>query len=137
VVPKSVRFWTFFLAFFGLTGVLLDGLGIVDSGFLTAVFALGMGSIAGTGATWLIRFLSVDQTGAAPESQDYIGKSVRVIVPVSSVGTGRVRLQLKGSTVDVLATTDEEPFGSNDEAIIIEMDGTKARIARVDKSPRR
>jgi hypothetical protein len=134
---RSVRFWTFFLAFFGLTGVILDGLGVVASRFVSLVLALGVGLLAGGGATALIRVLSVDQTGAAPESQDYVGKSVRVVVPVSREGTGQVRLQLKGNTVDVLATTDEESFGANDEAIIIEMEGTKARIARVEKTPRR
>jgi membrane protein implicated in regulation of membrane protease activity len=133
---RSVRFWTFFLAFFGLTGVVLDGAGIVESRFVALVCALGMGALSGFGAASLIRFLSTDESGQAPESSDYVGKTVRVVVPVSRKNTGKVRLQLKGNTVDVLAVTDEEEFRANDEAIIIEMEGTQARIARVDKAER-
>ncbi len=131
---KSIRFWTFFLAFFGLTGVLLEGLGLVPSAFLTLAAALGMGGLAGFGATEAIRRLSADTSGLAADSDDYVGKSVRVIVPVKEGGTGKVRLQLKGSTVDVLAEGVEGDFAAQEEAIIVEMSGTKARIARLDGS---
>jgi membrane protein implicated in regulation of membrane protease activity len=130
---KSVRFWTFFLAFFGLTGLALDGLGLVSSWPIALGLAIAMGALSGLGATAAIRMLASDESGAVASSSDYVGKTVRVIVPVEKDGTGKVRLQLKGNTVDVLATTDEaESFASRDEAMIIEMDGTKARIARVN-----
>ncbi len=133
---RSLRFWTFFLAFFGLSGTLLEGLGLVESPLFTLAAALGMGGLAGFGSTEVVRRLSADTSGAAPESQDYVGKSARVVVPVKPGGVGKVRIQLKGTTVDVLAETLEGEFAAREEALIVEMDGTKARIARVD-APRR
>lgn len=133
---RSVRFWTFFLAFFGLTGLVLDGLGLAGRLFALAA-AVAMGLATGLGAAWLIRLLAHDETATAPTSADYIGRTVRVVVPVAPSGVGKVRLDLKGTTVDVLAVTDEgDAFAAEDEAMIIEMDGTRARIARVNGGDR-
>ncbi len=128
---RTMRFWTFFLAFFGLTGVTLDGLGLVEQGWLTLSLAIAMGAVSGFTAARVIRFLSRDETAAAADSRDYIGKTVRVVVPIELRGTGKVRLQLKGQTVDVLAKADET-LGAHEEAMIIEMEGTTARVARVN-----
>lgn len=129
---RSIRFWTFFLAFFGVTGLILRGLELVDSDWVGLGLALGMGAASGLGAAGAIRWLSQDESGAAASSRDYIGKSARVLVPVKKSGLGKVRVRIKGHTVDVLAVTDDESIGKGEEALIIEMDGEKARIARVD-----
>lgn len=132
---RSMRFWTFFSAFFGLTGLVLQGLGLVGSVWLAFGLAVGVGALTGLGAAATIRWLSKDESGSAAGANDYLGKNVRVMLPVEKGKTGRVRLQLKGSTVDVPAVTDEEqPFDRREEAMIIEMEGHTARIARVDAS---
>lgn len=131
---RSLRFWTFFLAFFGLTGLVLDGLGLVDSALVSALVALGMGAGTGFVAAGLLRWLGRDESGAIASSGDYVGKTARVLVPVRKGGVGKVRLELRGSSVDVLATTDEEPgFAAQERALIIEMDGSRARLARLDQ----
>lgn len=129
---RSLRFWTFFAAFFGLSGTVLDGFGLVGSKLVTLGIALGTGAFAGFGATEVMRRLAADTSGKVATSLDYIGKSARVVVPVKSGGVGKVRIQLKGTTVDVLAEAIEGDFDARDEALIVEMDGAKARIARVD-----
>lgn len=130
---RSIRFWTFFLAFFGLTGLVLTWLGLVDSPWLALGLSLGMGGVIGFGAAAAIRALGTDETGSVASSSDYIGKTARVVLPVRKGSVGKVRIQLRGTTVDVLAFTDEEEFGSRDEAMIIEMDESgRARIARVE-----
>lgn len=130
---RSIRFWTFFLAFFGLTGIALTWLGLVDSPLVGLGLALGTGALTGFTAAAALRRLGTDESGAVASSNDYIGKTAKVVVPVTRGGVGKVRLQLRGTTVDVLATTDEDDaFGSREEAMIIEMEGTRARIARVD-----
>lgn len=130
---RSIRFWTFFLAFFGLTGLALTWLGLVESQWLGLALAVGMGGLTGLGAAAVLRALGTDQSATVASSADYVGKTARVVVPVRKGGVGKVRIQLRGTTVDVLATTDEEEFSSRDEALIIEMDETgRARIARVD-----
>jgi len=128
---RSLRFYIFFLAFFGLTGLTLDGLGLVESEMLTLGLSLGMGLLTGVGAAATIRSLMNDELGSVATGDDYIGKSARILVPVKPGGVGKVRVRVGGTNVDVLAITDED-FGPEDEAIIIEMEGTRARIARVD-----
>lgn len=130
---RSIRFWTFFLAFFGLTGIALTWLGLVESALVGLALSVGMGLGTGFAAAAILRRLAADASGAVATSSDYVGKTARVVVPVRKGGVGKVRIQLRGTTVDVLATTDEEEdFGLRDEAMIIEMDGTRARIARVE-----
>lgn len=128
---KSVRFWTFFVTFFGLTGLALDGLDLAASPIALAL-AIGMGFIAGTGASAVIRLLSSNERGFTADADDYIGKTARVLIPIKPGAVGKVRLELRGSTVDVLAKSDDGPFSVNEEAMVIAMDGTTARIARVD-----
>jgi membrane protein implicated in regulation of membrane protease activity len=131
---RSIRFWTFFLAFFGMTGLVLDGLGLVGSSIVAAILATGMGAASGFVAAGLMRWLGRDESGHIASSSDYVGKTVRVLLPVGRDQVGKVRLELRGASVDVLATTDEEgPITSEEEAIIIEMDGPRARIARLER----
>ncbi len=134
---RSTRFWTFFLAFLGLTGVAFRGLGLVSNEYIGLGIALVIGLLTGGVANSVFRKLSKTEASSHASSSDYVGKSARVLVRVDpwaeqSGSVGKVRVRLKGSTVDLLAVTDEaQPFEPKDEAIIVEMDGTRARIARV------
>lgn len=127
---SSIRFWTFFTTFFGLTGVVLEGLALLGS-LPTLLAALGMGSASGAAAALIIRNLAEHPTGVAASSRDYVGQTGRVLVAIRRGGLGKVRLQLKGTTVDMLATTDEEGVIEIGElALIIEMRDTTAVIVR-------
>lgn len=127
----SVRFWTFFLAFFGLTGLVFDGFSLVPHEAITAMLAVSMGSAAGFGISYAMRVLGADQSGRVAEAEDYVGKSARVLVAPTPGGVGKVRIDIGGNLVDVLATTDEDNVGNQDQVMIIEMDGTTARVAKV------
>lgn len=129
---RSIRFWTFFTAFFGMTGVAFSSLGLAGP-IVTLVLALTVGVLSGGVASAVIRRFSNDDTGRAPQSSDYIGKMARVVVPVKREGVGKVRVRVGGQLVDLLAVTDEERLTSEDEVIVIEMDGTRARVARLEK----
>lgn len=126
----SLRFWSFFLAFFGLTGLVLDGFGLLPS-VITLVIALGAGLIAGLGVSWSVRALASTSSNSAVSVADYVGKSAKVLVPVSKASAGKIRLQLKGNTVDLLAFTDEEALSTGEEVLVVEVDGTRARVARL------
>lgn len=127
----SLRFWMFFLAFFGLTGLVLDGLDLVDSPAVALVAAIGMGLVTGQVTVAVFRRLAHSETSTAASAADYVGRTGRVLVAFGSGGLGKVRLVLKGTTVDVLATTeDERPFALDDEALVIAMNDTTAVVAR-------
>jgi membrane protein implicated in regulation of membrane protease activity len=135
----SMRFWTFFLAFFGLTGVVLDGLGLVSSSIIAGILSFAMGGGAGYTAVWALKRLRSDEANSAAGAKDYVGKSGRVLVAFGPGETGKVRLEVRGSTVDLLAVTeDDTSFTSKDEVIVVEMDGTRAKVAKLtaDRLPR-
>ena len=54
---KSIRFWTFFVAFFGMTGLVLDGLDIMTP-TVALLVAIGTGVIVGAGANAAVRIFS-------------------------------------------------------------------------------
>ena len=127
---SSLRFWTFFTTFFGLTGAVLEGLGLVAA-VPALLLALAMGSLSGTTATLVLRRLAADSTGVAASSRDYVGLSGRVLVPIRKGSLGKIRLQLKGTTVDMLATSDDdEALDPGEFALIIEMRETTAVVVR-------
>ncbi len=127
----SFRFWTFFLAFFGITGVILDGFGVVPSRLVAGALAVGMGLFAGLFANWLVRVMTVESTNSAASAADYVGKTGRLIVGISPGASGKVRLEVKGSTIDLLCiAVDEEKYEPREEVIVVEMEGTQARVAR-------
>ena len=132
VMFLSLRFWTFFAAFFGLTGLVLDGLDLLAPP-LALVAALGMGFLSASGAASALRLLSGPSLDSTGQHGDYIGKPARVLVPLSADTTGKVRLELRGSTVDILAVTDEsEPLRAGETVLVIDLEGHKARVSRVD-----
>jgi membrane protein implicated in regulation of membrane protease activity len=128
----SLRFWTFFLAFFGLTGIVLDGLSLAHP-MVALACALLMGGGTGFTAVRVLRSLTRDSTTSSARSADYVGKTARVVIPVGEGRTGKVRVQIKGSTVALLAQgVDDELLGGEAEVLIVEMDGPRARVARLD-----
>lgn len=129
----SLRFWVFFLAFFGLTGLVLELLDLVGHEWATLAIALSMGLGVGVAARLVMRKLGGDTRGNVVESAHYVGKMARVMVPFEGQGVGRVRVEVKGTTVDLLASgLEDEAFTSRDEVLIVEMDGSRARVARVN-----
>lgn len=131
----SLRFWTFFLAFAGLTGLVLQGLGLVGP-ILGLVLALGMGALTGYGAAAALRVLSKTEANSAVSSSDYVGKSARVLVPFGKGTTGKVRVRVRGEAIDMVATAvDDSEFSKREEVLVVEVDGTVARVARAQALP--
>ncbi|MBK8171442.1 MAG: DUF1449 family protein [Sandaracinaceae bacterium] len=126
---RSLRFWTFFLAFFGLTGMTLGGLGLVDSKTLVALLSLVMGLGCGFAAAKIIQRLSVADTDSAISTKDYIGKSARVLVAMNAKQTGKIRVQVRGTTIDLLASgINGGSYAIGDQVFIVQMDDTNARV---------
>lgn len=129
----SVRYWTFFCAFFGLTGVVLDGLGLVSHWAIAALLSTAMGAAAGFGSTWLLRALSSDSSNSAASSSEMIGKTGRVLVPIGPELVGKVRIALRGTSVDMLALSiDGKTHPTRAEVLIVELDGTRVKVASLD-----
>ena len=131
----SMRFWTFFLAFFGLTGLTLGGLGLVESKAIVGILALAMGFVCGFGAARIIHQLTVSDTANAVNASEYIGKTARVLVAMNAAQTGKIRVEAKGTTIDLLAKGQlGATFNVNDHVVVVEIHGTTAYVARELKS---
>lgn len=133
-VLGSMRFWTFFMAFFGLTGLVLDGLSLADT-IAALILAIAVGFVTGWAAVTLIRHLAANDTGVAAGVDDYVGKTGEMLLSAAPGRLGKVRIELKGTTVDVLATCEDAQLARGEQALIIEMRGTTAVVHKLDDSP--
>lgn len=124
----SLRFWTFFGTFFGLTGVALQGLGLLPSPIVLLV-ALVVGAVCGFAAALAFRLLSRDEVGTVASSREYVGQTGRMLLAAGPTTTGKIRLTLRGTTVDVLASTrGGESLAPGETALVVEMRGATALV---------
>jgi hypothetical protein len=132
-VLASMRFWTFFAAFFGLTGVVLDGFNLAEE-LVALGLSIGVGFVTGFVAVTVIRRLAATDTGVAAGVGDYIGKTGELLIGVGPQRIGKIRIELKGTTVDVLVLTDDDAIAKGEQALILEMRGDKAVVVRLDSA---
>lgn len=127
----SLRFWTFALTFFGLTGVVLTGLALASSG-AAAGLAIAMGIGTGQGAVAAFRALGNTKESEAATTRDYVGLTGRVLLGFGPGQKGKIRVVVKNTTVDLLATSDEKvPFETGDQALVVQLEGHTAIVAHV------
>lgn len=125
----SLRFWTFAFLAFGMVGTLLHFLNLA-SVFVTPFIALAMGLASGLLASITFRVLMRQEHNSGATSRDAVGQVGKVLLPVTKGRHGKVRIELKGQTLDLLATTEEEELMSGDLVIIEDVDSGKARVCR-------
>ncbi len=134
-VLGSMRFWTFFATFFGLTGLVLEGLELTANPWLARGLAIAVGYLTGWGTVRLIGHLAASESGVAAGVGDYVGRSGEVLIRLVPGSLGKLRIELKGTTVDVLAICDEDVFEAGAHALIVEMRGDKALVSKLDGKP--
>ena len=131
-VLGSTRFWMFFSAFFGLTGIIFDVFELAKP-MVSLGLAIGVGFVTGWTAVTLIRRLSANDTGVAAGVDDYVGKSGEMLLAAGPGRIGKLRIELKGTTVDVLAES-EEPIAKGEQALIVAMHDHKASVVKLDSA---
>lgn len=128
----SLRFWTFGLSFFGLTGTILGGLSLLNPLFVPWV-AGGVGLGCGLVAARLLRRLTHESVGAL--QSDHTGREGRLLLPVSPGQPGKLRVQIGGVDTDLVASRaggpDAEPIPAGRRVLIVEMRGTTAVVEPV------
>ncbi len=141
VALASRTFWSSALAAFGLSGLGLQalaaqGLALSACSCGVPLYAIAIAVVVGLLAVVLLGRAATDETNIAADERDYVGKVGKVLVEVSSERAGKVRVNLRSGSVDVLARTDEaEPFAVGDEALIIHMSDTTAVVIRPANDP--
>ncbi len=132
---KEVRFWTFFAAFFGLSGVLFQLFGTFALVPLEVVTAVLLGSGSGLMASYVMYAMSRRETNSMASLTDYNGATGKVLLPLGAGERGKVRLSVRGQIIDLPAIAGEGEELKKGEEILVTNYDTKAKMARVTKLP--
>lgn len=126
----SVRFWVFASLGFGLSGTLLTfltGVGAIP----TAVTAISLGLFSGLAAALTFRFL---RRTASATTEDHriaaIGRVGRVLLPVQEGSRGKVRIEIGGRNVDLIAKTNGLRIERGDTVIVEDVEDDTALVVR-------
>jgi membrane protein implicated in regulation of membrane protease activity len=126
----SMRFWTFGLASFGLSGTLLTLLSI--NAIISAAFAVMMGVSMGWLVAWTFRKLKKSSTGGQTSTAALRGEQATVLLSVGPEKTGKIRLLIDNQNVDLLARTrDPGLIERNEKVLIVSVEDGIAQITRV------
>lgn len=130
----SLRFWTFFAAFFGLTGTVLAGWSMAGS-VSTAAMAVSVGYFSGLMMDRAVRALRKNEPTSGIGERDVVGVTGQVLVPVGDGKTGKVRVNLKGRAMDLLAELEgEEELAVGESVMVLNMrDDGLVVVTRADK----
>jgi len=134
----SLRFWTFFFAFGGATGLALTILGLPT--VVTAIAAGVMGGAVGGFAAWAFRYIGKNSLSSSLSSEDWIGRTAKVTVPVSPGRAGKILLTFDNEVKELIALSAGESDGAigvGEEVLVVSMaDGVaKVTLNRPDQPP--
>jgi membrane protein implicated in regulation of membrane protease activity len=127
----SLRFWLFAALGFGLSGSLLH-LFALASPAGTVFIASGAGLASGLFASMAFRALRRGSAGTEARSSAAVGKLGRVVVACGKGLTGQIRVELAGSSVDMMATTDDDAIPRGESVLVEDL---REGIAHVSRRP--
>lgn len=129
---KSFKFWTFFLAFFGLTGTIFTLLSLWANAIGVAALSAFMGLFAGLLISYLIYVGDRSTAGRVIGQDDFRNLEGKVVLPFGQGRRGKVQVRLQGRLIEleaVMFERDEEVvFNFDDECIILEVDNGVAQV---------
>jgi membrane protein implicated in regulation of membrane protease activity len=124
----SLRFWTFFAACFGITGLLLTNFSSA-SPVIVAVVSAVTGVIAGLSTFAIMRRMRDMDSDSGVKEEHLIGREGRVLVGLSPGREGKIRVDVKGELVDMTAfTEDDAPLTPGDRALVVSIDNGRANV---------
>ena len=132
-ILTTFKFWTFGSCFFGLTGLVLSALqtGLVPVTILG--IAVVMGLLCGGAIAIILQSLRYNQTDSLVRSDDLVGMTGTVELPFDATGPGKVRLSVKGTTVDFLAFTDEPtPLQQGAQVVVMGTQNNRIWVVSVE-----
>ena len=133
----SLKFWTFGLCFFGLTGLLLTfwSPGLSPLGVLLGAIAMGL--LLGTLMASILRTLRQRQVNSLIRSSDLIGQAGTVTLPFDHQSRGKVCLTLKGSRLELTAKTDDpHPLAVGDTVTVLRVERNRLWVISNDQFER-
>ena len=125
----SIRFLVFFVAVFGLLGVVLTHMTQAGPLGTFGVAVLG-GLVAGQGVHQLFRALRRSSGNTAPSLADYVNKTARVTIAIKPPDRGEIALNVRGGQRYVPATSrrSDTSFNVGDEVAVVDYRGNAAEV---------
>jgi len=113
----SMRFWTFLLAAFGLTG---SGLTLGGAPFaLTLAVASIVALVTGSAAAAFFRALLRDRVSGETTLDSLVGREARVSLPVRPGHRGKITIKTSAGVIELTATTGDARELARGEAVLI------------------
>lgn len=132
-IVKSLRFWTFGLCFFGLTGLVLSNLSVPLPPWGVAIAAISMGIVCGAIVAGMLQALRQHGSDSLIRSDDLVGLMATVELPFNQNSRGKVRLMVKGSLIDMVAyTEDAREFYPGDRVLIVGTEENRLWVVSAD-----
>jgi len=101
----SLRFWTFLVECFGLTGALLTLVGIPSA--WTIGISLTMGSVVGWFAFQFFRWLAREEVSADVGLERFSGEEAECVVAIRDGNRGKIRIDTLAERVEILASSGD------------------------------
>ena len=127
----SVRFWTFGSTFFGGFGTVATMLGL---GTESAIFlgACAAGAVTGGAASYTLRYLKTNELDSSVRAHEIVGATATVLLPISAERDGKVRLEVRGYTVDLRAGIRRgQTIPEDQQVLIIEHHGSRVIVEAI------
>ncbi len=117
----SLRFWTFGIATFGLSGLLIQGLQFNWSETQVLILSLIIGVVVGSLTASLLHWLKTEgESDSLIRSEDLQGLAGIVSIPFDPDSRGQVCVQVKGSQLYMAAnTTEKRSFQKGDSILVV------------------
>jgi membrane protein implicated in regulation of membrane protease activity len=126
----SLRFWIFAILGFGLSGTLLHWFAR-SAELTTGLIGAATGIASGLFASLLFRSLKKSSVGTESRASLAVGKLGRIVVPCGAGCQGQVRVEIAGSSVDLLAEAGDEALAHGDSVVIVDVQENVARVSRL------
>jgi membrane protein implicated in regulation of membrane protease activity len=124
----SIQLWTYLLAFGGLTGLLLRTVAHVGEP-VAGLSALSVGLFTAFSARTVMRRMSVTSESGTLQEEQMIGSTAQVLIPAPAGGMGKVRLEVRGQLVDLMAkSSDGGPLAEGIDVTILDIRDGQAEV---------
>ncbi len=127
----SLRFWTYFLAAFGMVGAVLHLLGLDLLVHAPVASLTGFG--IGYGAAWAFKALKKNPVLTEVNADRMAGSEGEAVLAIAPGKTGKIRLRMGDADLELLATTREGPIARGAHVLVV---GVEEGIAEVIHLPR-
>lgn len=114
----SIRFWTFGLSIFGVTGFILVKMD--QSPAVHASLAVAMGVLVGWAAALIFHQLKNTTVDSSTNTDQLAGHHGEVTLTVRPTGAGKVRIRSKEQYLELVATTSHtEPLEIGEKVLVL------------------